>query len=250
METVEETISLKGIFQTLRKRILLIFTITIFVALLSGFISFYYITPIYETSTQLLINQEPTEQLGVVTDIQTNLQLINTYNVIIKSPVILELVIEELALDKMTVPDLNKKISVSNEGDSQVVTITVQDPNQYMARDIANSTAAIFKREITELMNINNVSILAKATASEGQIPVKPQSLLNILIAIVFGMMLGVGLAFLIEYLDNTIKLEQDMEQLLSLPIIGSISSMDKKEQKKIKNMRAKQRKEGGFLNG
>jgi len=247
---MEETISLQEIFRTLRKRILLIFTITLFAALLSGIVSYYYITPVYETSTQLLINQESSEQMYGVSDIQTNLQLINTYNEIIKSPIILDLVKEELALEKMTITELIKKIIVSSKGDSQVVTITVQDPDQFIARDIANSTATIFKREITDLMNINNVTILTKATASEGQVPVKPESLLNIAIAMVVGLMLGVGLAFLMEYLDNTIKLEQDIEQLLSMPVIGSISSMEKKEQKKIRKIRHKQQKKGGYLNG
>ena len=247
---MEETISLQEIFKTLRKRIFLIFSITFLAAVFSGVISYYYITPIYETSTQLLINQESSEQMYGVGDIQTNLQLINTYNEIIKSPVILDLVKEELALEKMTMTELIKKILVSSNGDSQVVTITVQDPDQYIARDIANSTATIFKREITELMNINNVSILAKATASDDQAPVKPQSLLNVAIALVIGLMFGIGLAFLLEYLDNTIKSEQDIEQLLSLTVIGSISSMEKKEQKKIRKIRHKQQKKGGNLNG
>lgn len=247
---MEETISLQELVQTLRKKFLLIFSITFLVTSLSGVISYFYITPIYETSTQLLINQESTEQMYGVGDIETNLQLINTYNEIIKSSVILDLVKKELALEKMTMPELIKKISVSSKGDSQVVTITVQDPDQYIARDIANSTAEIFKREITELMNINNVSILAKATANDDQIPVKPQSLLNVAIAMVIGLMFGIGLAFLLEYLDNTIKSEQDIEQLLSLSVIGSISSMEKKEQKKIRKIRHKQQKKGGYLNG
>ena len=60
---MEETISLQEIFQTLRKRILLIFSITFLAASFSGVLSYFYITPIYETSTQLLINQESTEQM-------------------------------------------------------------------------------------------------------------------------------------------------------------------------------------------
>lgn len=246
---MEETISLQEIFQTLRKRFFLIFTITFLAAALSGVLSYYYITPIYETSTQLLINQESSEQIYGVSDIETNLQLINTYNEIIKSPVILDLVKEELALEKITMTELINKISTSSKGESQVVTITVQDPDQFIARDIANSTATIFKREITELMNINNVSILAKATASDDQIPVKPQSLLNVAIATVLGLMLGIGLAFLLEYIDNTIKSEQDIDKLLSLTVIGSISSMEKKKQKKIRGIRLKQQKKGGYLN-
>ena len=58
--------------------------------------------------------------------------------------------------------------------------------------------------------------------------------------------MLGIGLAFLLEYLDNTIKSEQDIEQLLSLTVIGSISSMEKKELKKIRKIRHKKQKKGG----
>lgn len=245
---MEDTISLQELFQTIRKRILLIFSITVLAAVLSGVISYYYITPIYESTTQLLINQESTETLSGVRDIQTDLQLINTYNVIIKSSAILDLVIDELAIEKMTTELLTKKITVSSAGESQVVTITVQDEDQFMARDIANTTATIFKREITELMNINNVSILTEAKASDGQVPVKPQPLLNIAIAMVVGLMLSIGLAFLLGYLDNTIKSEQDIEKLFSLPVIGSISSMDKKEQKKIRRLKQKQLKKGAYM--
>ncbi|WP_342541573.1 Wzz/FepE/Etk N-terminal domain-containing protein [Paenisporosarcina sp. FSL H8-0542] len=241
---MEETISLQEFFQTLRKRMLLIFSITLLVTALSGVISFYFITPIYESSTQLLINQEDTNTNQMPDlDIQTNLQLINTYSIIIKSPAILDLVIKELALENMTTQSLNKKINVNSEGDSQVVTITVQDADQYIARDIANSTADIFQREITDLMNINNVGILAKATASEKQEPVKPQPILNIAISMVIGFLLSIGLAFLLEYLDNTLTSEQDIEKLLSLPVIGSISSMEIKEQKKIARLNKMQQK-------
>lgn len=247
---MEETISLQEIFHLIRKKILLIFSITLLIAIISGVISYYYLTPIYESSTQLLISQDSSEQLSGERDIETDLQLINTYNVIIKSPVILDLVIEELSLEKMTTQTLNNKIVVSSEGDSQVVTITVQDANKNIARDIANTTASIFKREITELMNINNVSVLAEATASDGQEPVKPKPLLNVAISIVIGIMLSLGLAFLLEYLDKTIKSEQDIEKLLSLPVIGSISSMGEKEQKKIKKLKKKQLKKGGYMDG
>lgn len=247
---MEDTFSLQEIFQIIRKKILLIFSITFLTALISGIISYYYLTPIYESSTQLLISQDSNEQLTGERDIETDLQLINTYNVIIKSPVILDLVIEDLSLEKMTAQTLNKKIVVSSEGDSQVVTITVQDADQFIARDIANTTATIFKRKITELMNINNVSVLAEATASNGQEPVKPQPLLNVAISIVIGIMFSIGLAFLLEYLDNTIKSEKDIEKLLSLPVIGSISSMEKKEQNKIARLKKKQLKKGVNTSG
>ena len=99
-------------------------------------------------------------------------------------------------------------------------------------------------------MNVNNVSILAEATAFENQSPIKPNPQLNIAIALVIGLMLGVGLAFLLEYLDNTIKSEQDIEKLLELPVLGGISSMERKEQDKMLKKQNKLLKKEGTFNG
>ncbi len=248
---MEETISLQELFQVIKKRILLILTLTILATLFSGIVSYFYLTPIYQASTQLLVNQDKSETPIInVNEIQTNLQLINTYNVIIKSPAILDIVRDELALETVTTEGLTSKISVSSVGDSQVVTITAQDPDQFIARDIANTTASVFQREIMKLMNVNNVSVLAKATATDTQSPIKPNPALNMAIALVVGLMLGVGLSFLLEYLDNTLKTEQEIESLLGIPVIGAISSMERKEQDKMDKMQQKFQAEGGNRNG
>jgi capsular polysaccharide biosynthesis protein len=224
---MEETISLKDLFLTLRKRLSLIALITILFTTISGLISFFYLTPIYQASTQILVNQSKNDQATYnVGEVQTNLQLINTYNVIIKSPAILDLVIKELDLN-MTSGQLNGKVTVQSEQNSQVVNVSVQDSDPKLAADIANKTASIFQREIKEIMNVDNVSVLAKAVVLDNQSPIKPQPLMNIAIALVVGLMMGVGIAFLLEYLDNTIKTEQDIEQTLGLPVLGAIPTIE-----------------------
>ncbi len=248
---MEETISLQELAQTIKKRIAMIITLTFLATVISGVVSYMVITPMYQATTQLLVNQEKSELPAYnVGEIQTNLQLINTYNVIIKSPAILNLVVQELALEDISVEALNSKIVVASEGSSQVVTIKVLDADPFMARDIANTTASVFKREIVNIMNVNNVSILAEAVASESQSPVKPNPPLNMAIAMVVGLMLGVGLAFLLEYLDRTIKTEQDIEKLLELPVLGGISSMERKEQDKMMKKQNKLLKKEGTVNG
>lgn len=223
---MEETISLKELLQTLKKRLALILAITLTAVIISGVVSFFFLTPIYQASTQILVNQKNEDQaMYNQAELNANLQLINTYNVIIKSPAILELVAEELKLN-MTAGQLNSKITVATQDNSQVVNITVQDEDPQIAADIANTTANVFSKEIIEIMNVNNVSILAKATVADGQSPVKPQPLLNVAIALVVGLMAGVGLAFLLEFLDNTVKTEQDIEKLLELPVLGVISEI------------------------
>ncbi|MED3725777.1 YveK family protein [Priestia filamentosa] len=221
---MEGTISLKEIFQILKKHLLLITIITIILTATSGIVSYFFLTPIYQSSTQILVNQSKSEQqIYSSNEVQTNLQLINTYNVIIKSPAILDRVIKKENLE-MTSGALNELISISSEQDSQVVNVTVQHEDPQKAKDIANAVATTFQSEIKTIMNVDNVSILTKAEISDDASPIKPNPILNMTIALVIGLMVGVGLAFLLDYLDNTVKKERDVENQLDLPVLGTIA--------------------------
>lgn len=243
---MEETISLRELFDTLKKRLWLIVSITLLATIISGVVSYFFLTPIYQSSTQILVNQSKSEQpIYNVNDIRTNLELINTYNVIIKSPAILDKVVAEMGLDRSS-GALNEQITVSSENNSQVIAIAVQDPDPVMAVNIANTVATVFKREIVNIMNVDNVNILAKAEIKDNPAPVKPRPLLNIVIALVVGLMAGVGLAFLLEYLDNTIKTEQDIEKILELPVLGAVTSIDQQVYKRSAKKAAVKQQLGG----
>jgi capsular polysaccharide biosynthesis protein len=246
---LEETISLKELLDTLKKRLWLIVAITFTAVLASGIVSYFFLTPIYQASTQILVNKKSEQALYNPSEVQTNLQLIKTYNVIIKSAAILDLVIDELDLD-MTSQQLKSTITVGSEQDSQVMNISVQNADKELAVDIANTTAQVFKKEIVNHMKIDNVSILAKATDVQTQSPIKPKPPLNIAIAMVVGLMAGVGLAFLLEYFDNTVKNAQDIEKNLGMPVLGVISVIDENQMAARKEKREQREKERGEVSG
>ncbi|MBS7345597.1 MAG: capsular biosynthesis protein [Caryophanon sp.] len=227
---MEETISLQDIFHTLKKRVGLIVSTTVAAIIIAAVISFFMLTPMYQATTQILVNQQNTQAQQVTTsEIQTNLQLINTYSEIIKSPAILDIVVDELDLD-LTAAQLAGKIAVSNANNSQIVSVSVQDANHAVATDVVNTIANVFKEEVTDLMNVDNVNILSPAMHSENPAPVSPNKTLNMAIAAVLGLMVGVGIAFLLEYLDTTVKTEKDIEDLLDLPVIGLVSPIVEKD--------------------
>lgn len=231
---MEETISIKDIFNTLKKRWLLIVLITVGAALISGSISYFVLTPIYQASTQILVNPKDTENQLDVTKLSSNIEIIKTYSVIIKSPAILEKVIDQLDLEQ-SVTSLSNTMTINSQDNSQVFSLTVENSDPALAVTIANTVSETFQKEIKNIMNIDNVSILAKANLPDNPAPVSPNSLLNIAIAVVVGLMAGIGLAFLLDYLDNTVKDSKELETLLNLPVLGSIRKFDKSTQKKNK---------------
>ncbi|MEH7544848.1 YveK family protein [Neobacillus vireti] len=226
---MEETIDLKEIIQQLRKRLFLILAITIGAGILMALVSFFYLTPIYQSSTKLLINQTKGDQTtlnssNLQSEVQGNLQLIDTYNEIIKSASILDKVADKLGTG-ITSSQLNNEISIASTENSQVITIVVQDANPKQAAKIADMTAEVFQAEIVKIMKIDNVNILDYAKVNH--LPVKPRSLMNITIALVVGLMVGIAVAFLLHYFDRTLKTEKEIENELGLPVIGLISKID-----------------------
>jgi len=225
---MDETISLKEIYEVIKKRIRLILSLTVGAILIAAVVSYAILTPTYESSSQFIVNQSQQDKMETydVNDIRSNVELINTYNVIIKSTAILNDVVDQLNLD-ISATTLAKDIQVSSEQDSQVVTVTVTDESPEQATDIANATVDIFQDKIADIMNVDNVSVLTEASTPGNPKPVAPNPKLNIAIALVLGAMIGIGVAFLLEYLDNTIATEEDLEKHLDLPILGVISHIE-----------------------
>ncbi|MGN8646353.1 YveK family protein [Gracilibacillus sp. HCP3S3_G5_1] len=248
---MEETISLKEIFEVLKKRILLIIVLIVGAAAISAIVSFFVLTPTYQSSTQFIVNQDTNETNNVdLNQIRSNVEIINTYNDIITSNRILEQVVDEMNLTIST-GALSGKLSLSNSENSQVVTLTATDYDPAVAAEIANTTVEIFREDLPELMNVNNVNILSAAEVPANPTPVNPKPMLNIAIAIVLGAMIGVGLAFLLEYLDNTIKTEQDVEDKLALPILGVVSHIDEKDMMSMgKPVSINKKRERGSVSG
>ncbi|SFM26115.1 Capsular polysaccharide biosynthesis protein [Gracilibacillus orientalis] len=248
---MEETISLKEIFEVLKKRLLLIILLIVGAAGISAILSFFVLTPTYQSSTQFIVNQDTNETSNVdLNQIRSNVEIINTYNDIITSNRILDQVVDEMNLTISTLA-LSEKISLSNSESSQVVTLTATDYDPAVAAEIANTTVEVFREDLPELMNVSNANVLSEAVVPANPSPVNPKPLLNIAIAMVLGAMVGVGLAFLFEYLDNTVKTEQDVEDKLELPILGVVSHIEEKDMMSMgKPVSINQTKERGNVSG
>lgn len=223
-----ETINIEQLWQILKKNLLMILSLAVVFAIGSALITYFLITPKYQASTQILVNQKEQQGQIQVQEVQTNLQLINTYNEIIKTPAILDKVIDNLKLEGESA-NLASKVNVTNQQQSQVINVTVTDVEQAEAVKIVNEISKVFQDEIENIMNVDNVSILTKAEKSEDPTPVSPKPLVNIAIAFILGALLGLAIAFLREFLDKSVKNEEDVAQHIGLPVLGSIPAFKQK---------------------
>lgn len=224
---MEETLNLEDILEVIKKNFLMIAIMTLLFGCIAAYGTIFLMTPQYEAKTQILVSQSQETEVVNNQDIQASLQLINTYRDIIKSPTVLDDVVDNLELQESSTA-ISNKIEVTNQDQSQVLTVTVTDESAQRAEDIANEVAAVFQNTVPEVMNVDNVSVLAAADVGENPSPVSPQPVINIAIGLILGLLIGLGIAFLRAFMDKRVQTEEDVEKYLDLPVLGTVARFKK----------------------
>lgn len=217
---------LQQYIQIIRKRLLLVLIVTLSITLLSAIVSYFVIKPSYKATINVLIG-ENSNKSGEKDDYNNLLKYqkqVKTYGEFAKTKLVATDVINELKLD-MTEDDLVKMITVTPKGDTEFLTISVKSKNAEEAAKIANQLVLSLKKISSEKKNVDNVIIVDSAVAPKHADSPKP--LLNTAVAFFLGIMVSVGVIFLLEYLDNTVKDEDDIAKLLDASVIGIIPVME-----------------------
>ena len=218
----EEVIDLREYLSIIKKKWFIMAILCVVCVAASTVYSFFIAKPVYQAETTLIVKTEKTEGTNTVTSdqIKTTQQLAVTYGEIIKSRKVLDDVIKNLDLDE-SYGQLSGKISVSTVSDTQIIKISDQDTNKSNAAKIANEIPKVFTKEAIRVADANGVEVIDKAQTPVN--PVSPNKKMNILIAGVLGVMIGLFIIILIEFLNNKIKTPQDIEKELGLPLLGVI---------------------------
>lgn len=218
----------------IKKRFWLIAASVILVTLTTAIISVYVLKPTYQASTKLIVNQSKdspnTQSILDFNAVNTNLKLVDTYKEIIKTPAIMDKVASQYPDLNMSSDQLINKIKVSSVNNTQVMTVIAEDLSYEKAALVVNAVSKVFQQEIPSIMKVDNVSILNEAQTKDRPSPVKPKPALNIAIGFVVSLMAAVGIAFLLDYLDDTLKTEEDIRDILDLPTLAVIARLRKED--------------------
>lgn len=221
----EQVISIEEIFEALKKRWKMIALITIVATVISGVFSFFIIDPVYEASTKLFVGKEEnSEEVYNSNDIAMYQKLLKTYSETIKTRDLLTSAIKDSKYD-LEVGDVSSALTVVPVADTQILQIKYQSKDPKEAEIVLKAISNNFIKTAKELVPNGNVRTIEAVEMPEK--PVSPNKKMNIAIAFLLGLMVSVGLAFLLEYLDNTYKTKEQLEKELELPVLGVIPTLD-----------------------
>lgn len=225
----QEEIDLLKLLQALWKKIWVIVGATILGGILLFVYTYFFVTPMYQTTALLYVNNNSVN-IGSTkvnissSDIYASNSLVETYSVILKSRNTLLEAISEGQIP-YTYEDLVKKVSGSAEGDTPVFKITVIDKDPDMAAHIANTIVDVITDKIFDIVEGSSVKVVDLAVSPKQAY--SPNYLKNTAIGMLIGFVLACGVIILRSLMDSTIR-EEDflLEKYKNIPILSSIPDL------------------------
>lgn len=219
--------NLQTFLKLLRARWLSVFVVTTAVTLGAVVITLLT-TPLYQASTRLFVSANTGTSLSeTYQGNRYSQERVISYAELLTGQTIAQRTIDKLQLN-LNARELQDRVNATAKPDTVLVSLDVVDESPIQARDIANTMSDEFVLMVRELETPEDGStpgsrVVVEQRASIPQFPVVPQPAKNIAIGVFLGLLLGVGIAFIRDLLDNTIKNVEQLEKITSAGLVGSI---------------------------
>ena len=218
----EKLLTFKDILDILKKRITLIVSLCLLFCIISLSISTFLIKPKYSTSAKLLV--------GSATDNieQYNLsgKLIKTYAELIKSDDLINKSIKDSNVN-MALQEVKSNLTITADAESQVLELNFVTNNSEDGINFINKLVENFIEQYSSLNSSGSVTILNYP--NKPSVPFYPNKVNSAILGIFLGFALAIVICMILHALDNSIKSDEDMEQILKAPSLGTVHKFDGK---------------------
>ena len=222
-----EEINIKDFFNYLKKYILIICGVVVIFVIGVFTYDKSIKKPLYTTYTTIILtksNEAQTSTTITQNDILLNQKLVETYTKIIKSKLVLDQVISETGIT-YTAEELGQNVAVEAYENTEMLKISVTDSDPELSASIANSIAQVFSGEVAKIYQMNNISVIDIAQVPE---EVSNNTLTrDFFIALFISIFGSIGVIFIIYYFDDSIKLTDDLEEEIGMPVIAKVFKSD-----------------------
>lgn len=227
-----EQIDIKQMIEIVLDRIVSIVVITLIFGLVSFALSKYFITPKYESSITMYVNNrrstsyddENMETKTLSSDITASQQLVPTYIEMLKSENVLQTVsdaVEKKTGEVYTVKKIKNMLTAEAITNTEIIKVSIKTTDPAIAREIANAIADIAPDKIQTFIERSDVKIIDSAKISNT--PVSPNIRNNTILGALLGLILSISFILLRELFDVRVKSTDDLVSRFPYPVLGAI---------------------------
>lgn len=208
---------LREYWRVITKRWWLVLFIPLIAAFVSGYYSYKMIAPIYQATSAILLNVGNTPpDAGTIQGVVTS----QTFD---------DAIVADHPGIGFNETELSQILSVNLTGD--ILYISAISTTQALAATAADAAANTFINDGSNLMGMPSARWVNHAISS-GKPPISPHKKKDVGMAFALGLLVSLGLAFMLEYLDMRVKNEADMIRFLQIPVLGNVQDYQAKLKK------------------
>lgn len=218
-----EEIDLLELFRAILKHIKLIIVLCILFGVGGFFGTKLLISPTYTACTSIYLTPQISESgaLDYNSQIANSKLVTNAVNLLTQNNIMSE-VAKDVGLE--SAESVKNLVSVTNESNTEIITISATTTDPKLSKDIANDTVSTFIRTMQKNQNVRNIEVVDKAKLS--YVPSGPNVKKNTMMAGAVGLVVGVGYAVLKFLLDNRLRTKEETEKYLGIPVFCEIPEL------------------------
>lgn len=214
--------TLLELLNLLKKRTKLVVTLPIVLALAVGVFSFVVLSDTYTSTVSMyvLVNQDGSSNTSLQSDLSASQMVTNDVATLLESDRVVNGTASDLGLKNLNA----FKISIENTTTSRVITLSVTGTNPQTTADVASKMASKVSDVAREVMNVESVNVVDSAQVPES--PSGPNRILYIVVGFLAGLFIAVAIVVIDDMLNIKIRGQEDLEELLGIPVIGRIPAV------------------------
>jgi capsular exopolysaccharide synthesis family protein len=223
-------VELKDYWQTIRRRWKLVVVVFLLCVAAAGFLT-WQATPQYSSSARIFVSTTPSDTTDALAGNTFATQRASSYVDLVTTLKMAERVANDLGGHASNEPGaLRSAVSAEVVPDTVNIVITAVDPDATRARNVAQAYAGALSDTVADLETPRgkNQALITASIVDNAQVassPVSPRPLRNVGLGMVFGLLLGLGLAVLRDLMDNSLSSAEDIGHVTTAPILGHINS-------------------------
>lgn len=220
---VDKVINLNELLMSVIKNIKIAIYLLILFSIIGYFATKIFISQTYTASTSIYLTPQISESGSLDYNSQmANSKLVtNAVNLLTQNNIMSE-VAKDVGLE--SAESVKKLVSVTNESNTEIITISATTTDPKLSKDIANDTVSTFVRTMQKNLNVSNIEVVDKAKLS--YVPSGPNVKKNTVMAGAVGFAIGVGYAVLKFLFDNRLRTKEEAEKYLGIPVFCEIPEL------------------------